>query len=312
MTYAVVRPLLAGLLGAAALLLLGVLIYAVGSFVRMRRLLASGPARPLFHALLRETLLAIVTQPFLPLYYFAGKRLDSRNARRAGRFKSAVPVVFVHGYMQNRVNFVGMAHHLEQRGIGPLFGFNYPWFDTVENNARRLERFVRMVCRQTKAPAVDLVCHSMGGLIALETLRAEARASDANVRRCVTVATPHAGVLWEGPLVGVGASVLRKGSKFLLARAGRLLEVPTLSIFSDYDNIVYPATTSSLLTRGGRDLQVEGLGHLSILFDPKVANAVADFLLETTEPGAATVVAPTAEQTAAAHVDRAQSPASSS
>lgn len=303
----VARWILFALLTAAALLVLGVLVYAVVSFVRMR-VYSPGPLRPMLRALARETYLAILTQPFLPLYYFAGQRMDHRRSRLAGNHRSAVPVVFVHGYMQNRVCFLGMARHLEQRGIGPLYGFNYPWFDTVEANAERLERFIRFVCRQTQSPAVDLVCHSLGGLVALQTLRTEARASDANVRRCVTVATPHAGVLWEGPLLGVGAAILRKGSKFLQGQAGYVLEVPTLSIFSDTDNIVYPTTTSSLRTRGGRDLEVEGLGHLSILFDAHVADAVADFLLESLEPAAANVVAPTPEQAAAAHVDQTQVP----
>jgi hypothetical protein len=58
------------------------------------------------------------------------------------------------------------------------------------------------------------------------------------------------------------------------------LGVPMLSIFSTHDNIVAPASNSaSLEAWGGRDFVVEDLGHLTILFDKRVAGAIADFLL---------------------------------
>lgn len=198
----------------------------------------------------------------------------SDAADDAGR----VPVVFVHGYMQNRVGFLGLARALARDGIGPLFGFNYPWFASIAANAKRLDRFVTKVCEETGAAAVDLVCHSMGGLVAMEMMRDEAHHGGLKVRRCVTIATPHAGVMWKGPLLGFGATALRRGSKLLEAHAGAKLAVPTLSVYSTHDNIVHPKESSSLALRGGRDIEVDGPAHLAILFSPKVAEHVASFL----------------------------------
>ena len=53
-----------------------------------------------------------------------------------------------------------------------------------------------------------------------------------------------------------------------------------LSVFSSHDNIVHPKETSHLAKRGGRDVEVEGFAHLSLLFAPAVAEHVASFLLE--------------------------------
>ena len=260
-----------------------VLVYALGSFALMRRHTAGRAFGTSLRELAREVFLVGVTQPLVPLFYMLGHRMDPLLARLANGSEgvaSGVPVVFVHGYMQNRVDFLGLARALARRRIGPLFGFNYPWFGSLESNAKRLERFVERVCRETGSAVVDVVCHSMGGLVAIEMLRDEVGKAPLKVRRCVTIATPHAGVAWRGPMLGVGATRLRRGSKLLEAHARYALTLPVLSVFSSHDNIVHPKETSHLAKRGGRDVEVEGFAHLSLLFAPAVAEHVASFLLE--------------------------------
>jgi pimeloyl-ACP methyl ester carboxylesterase len=272
----------------AAVLAGGILVYAVVSFALMRPHAKARGFLASLRELGREIGLAALTQPFLPLFYFVGFRMEPLFVRRV---RGGVPVIFVHGYMQNRVGFVGLARVLASRGIGPLYGMNYAWFAPIDGNARLLRRFVDRVCSETKSPVVDLVCHSMGGLVAMEMLRSAAEDHDVKVRRCVTIATPHAGVVWRGPLIGFGADALRRGSKLLEAHAGRRLPVPTLSVFSSHDNVVHPKETSSLLGRGGRDVEVDGLGHLAILFAPQVGEQVAAFLTAPDVPEMTSAVA---------------------
>lgn len=262
--------------GGAAALFGGIGIYAFVSFVLSYRFGAKRTRVLALRSFLRELWIAGLTQPILPLYYLLGRRMASGQP-------GGVPIVFVHGYMQNRVGFLGLSRALAKHGLGPMYGFNYPWFVPIASNARRLERFVTRVCEETKSNAVDLVCHSMGGLVAMEMMSEEAKAAPPGalrVRRCVTIASPHAGVMWRGPLLGIGATSLRRGSKLLTAHAQLKASVPTLSIFSTNDNIVFPKATSSLALRGGRDLEVEGEAHLAILFSPRVSEHVASFLSE--------------------------------
>ena len=269
--------------GATALVVgVGIVGYVLGSFLLMGRHVGARQRGASLRALIRELWIAFWTQPLLPLFYLFGHRMDSLFVQRGkdGLAKERVPIVFVHGYMQNRVGFVGLARSLARRGLGPMYGFNYPWFASVDSNARRLERFVARVCKESGSPAVDLVCHSMGGLVAMEMMRGEAKREKLAVRRCVTIATPHAGVMWQGPLLGIGATSLRRGSKLLEAQAGTKLAVPCLSIYSSHDNVVHPKESSSLAIRGGRDVEVAGLAHLAILFAPEVADHVAAFLAE--------------------------------
>ena len=264
-----------GTAGVGGVLVVSIAVYVLGSFALM---LAHTPARPFgvsVRELAREVFFASLTQPLLPLYYFVGRRM--------GGPKDGTPVVLVHGYMQNRVGFLGLARALRKRGLGPIYAVNYPWFASLAGNAARLDRFIARVCEETGKTAVDLVCHSMGGLVAMEMMRDEARRDSLKVRRVVTIATPHAGVMWKGPMIGFGASNLRRGSKLLEAHATYSLAVPCLSIYSTHDNVVHPKETSSLVKRGGKDFEVEGASHLAILFNPVVAQEVGAFLAE---PGA--------------------------
>ena len=270
----------AAVAGSVLLLFGGIGVYALGSFLLMGRHVTARRFGSSLAALVRELWIAGWTQPVLPLFYLFGRRMH-------GGKKGGVPIVFVHGYMQNRVGFVGLARSLAKQGLGPMFGFNYPWFSTIASNALRLERFVNQICKETGSGAVDLVCHSMGGLVAMEMMNNQAAKTAAppaaatfKVRRYVTIATPHAGVMWRGPLIGFGSAALRRGSKLLTAHAGVKLTVPALSVYSSHDNVVFPKESSSLALRGGRDVEVEGLSHLAILFSPKVAEHVASFLAE--------------------------------
>lgn len=296
--------LAAWLLGVGLLVVvLGFASYGLVSFAMMRPYATARTFGVSVRSLAREALVAAVTQPFLPLFYVLGRRMEPRWIRRAQGFVSPVPIVFVHGYMQNRVSFLGLARALATKRIGPLYGINYPWFASMASNASRLEHFVERVCAETKSAAVDVVCHSMGGLVAMETIRCEAKSETLKVRRFVTIATPHGGVMWRGPLIGSDATNMRRGSKFLDAQAGYALKLPMLSIYSDHDNVVFPKETASLRGRGGRDVVVEGLSHLAILFAPEVAEHVAAFLLESDDAQPAPVIVPAPHEAAEAAAD---------
>src|SRR5262245_31879672 len=95
----------------------------------------------------RETVWCFLLQPILPLWYVLGRRMGSGEG---------TPVVFVHGYMQNRVDFLGIASALRRASVGPLYGFNYPWMLDIATCARRLERFLDRVRRETGKDKVDL------------------------------------------------------------------------------------------------------------------------------------------------------------
>jgi pimeloyl-ACP methyl ester carboxylesterase len=251
---------------AALAVAAGIFVYVAGSYALMRAYVERRPVGRVVREALRELGWALLTQPLLPLFYVVGRRL----ARGRG-----VPVVAVHGYMQNRVDFVRVAQACARAGLGPVYGFNYPWFGSIHANAQRLARFVDRVLRETGASQVDLVAHSLGGLVAMEYTHGDC---GSRVRRVVTVACPHAGVAWRGPIVGACGPQVRVGAAFLVEQAGRAVTVPCLNLYSTHDNVVHPPQTSALAQRGGSDRSIDHVGHLAILFHEAAVREIVTFL----------------------------------
>lgn len=254
-------------LGVVGVLLGAALVYLFGSFFLMAAHVDPRPGQRHITAMMRELYYVLITQPLIPLYFFIGRRM--------GR-GTGIPVVFVHGYFQNRADFLWLARKFRKASKGPLYGFNYPWFDSIDRNVPRLAQFVDRVCAETGADKVTLVAHSLGGLISLEY--AHSPTGTARVAHCITIGTPHAGVKWRGPMLGRVANELREGGTFTVERLERTVIAPTLSIYSTHDNIVHPPSTSELAARGGRDIAIDGLGHLSLLYSPEVARALIAFI----------------------------------
>jgi len=214
------------------------------------------------------------SQPLLLIYQVMGERLGDGGGD--------VPVVLVHGYFQNRVDFLYLAHLLKAAGSGPLYGCNFFWPQSLENSSATVSEYVERVRRETGAERVDLLTHSSGGLLGLDVL---AEHPDWIRRTCV-IAIPWRGVTWRGPVIGRSGSQLRADSLYTRSRPAEILGGPVLSIYSAHDNLVHPPETSRLSGPGVRLREVEDLGHLAILFDRAVGDAACDFLLAPDVPEA--------------------------
>src|SRR6266446_2506930 len=76
------------------------------------------------------------------------------------------PVVFVHGLFGNSTNFLVLRGFLARSGVRNFASFSYrPRLD-YQQVAGHLGQYIEGVCRQTGAAQVDVVGHSLGGLIA--------------------------------------------------------------------------------------------------------------------------------------------------
>ena len=222
---------------------------------------------------MREMWTVMWTQPLAPIFQvFLGVRM--------GAGVGEIPIVLVHGYFQNRVDFLYLARRLRKAGSGPLFACNFSWPQSLERSSATVEQFVEWVCSETGAREVDLVTHSTGGLFALDLLVRR----PGSIRRVAVIAIPGKGVPWRGPLIGSSGSQLRAGSSYQANRPSIVADTPVLSIYSVHDNVVHPASTSRLQDGLTENVEVEGPGHLSVLFDRRIADRVCDFLLTEDAP----------------------------
>lgn len=203
------------------------------------------------------------------LYPFGFGATRTRTARR----KEQRTVVLVHGYLGNRSSFFPLAVYLKARGVGPSLSFSYSAGGGVERAAVELREFLR---RHVRGGRIDLVCHSLGGVIARLYLQLLGGAR--RVGRCITLGTPHRGTYnayWLASRVG---RELRPDSPLferLAATRRAAAAVKFSSIVAGSDNIVIPRIYSAT---EDDVLHVPDLGHLGLLFSPTVFRAVHERL----------------------------------
>jgi pimeloyl-ACP methyl ester carboxylesterase len=173
----------------------------------------------------------------LPLRSLAAHTLDDVDDH-------PVPVVLVHGILGDPTNFSALRRHLARHGIRRFSSFAYrPRLD-YQRIARDLAAHIDRVRRETGAAQVDVIGHSLGGLVARYFTQTDgARA----VRRLVTLGTPY------------------------LAHPNPPQE---LAVFAADDALVPPPSDGARR----RMRVVPCCGHLGLLCDPRALAAVVRHL----------------------------------
>jgi triacylglycerol esterase/lipase EstA (alpha/beta hydrolase family) len=182
------------------------------------------------------------------------------------------PIIVLHGYAMNRSNFIPLAYRCARAGIGPMFGFEYWSLGRTAAAARQLGWFVDQVRTATGASQVDLIGHSMGGVVAL--YYALLAGGDGAAAHLITLGSPLAGTDVSGFGVGHPGRELRVGSKLVerMANAGRLQHTKLTTIWSRADALV-PADAQPRIA--GAELVVfDDLGHVGMLGSRRVARAI--------------------------------------
>lgn len=179
------------------------------------------------------------------------------------------PIVMLHGYAQGRGSFAVLAERLRRAGLGPLVGFEYWTMAKVERSAARLARLVARVRADTGAPRVDLVGHSMGGVVARAYVAWHGGGEV--VRNLVTLGSPHRGTRAARFGVGWPSVELDRGSS-LLRRLGeaRLPEgVRALCLWSRADGLV--SSRGDAHFPDAEEVVYDDLGHMGLLASRRVA-----------------------------------------
>jgi triacylglycerol lipase len=179
------------------------------------------------------------------------------------------PVIVLHGYAMNRANFFPLAYRLARAGLGPIYGFEYWTLGRVAAGARQLGWFVDHVREATGAPAVDLIGHSMGGVVARYYVTLHG--GDAHVKNVVTLGSPHGGTDVSNISIGHPGRELLLGSKLLtrLAHAPPPRSTRFTVIWSRADALV-PGDRQVPLPYA-EIIMYDDLGHVALLGSRRVA-----------------------------------------
>jgi triacylglycerol lipase len=201
-----------------------------------------------------------------------------RSRRRTRRQPIQRTAVLVHGYLANRSTLFPLAAALRLQGIDQVLSFNYDSGKGVEQAARALRDYLRTHVRGGR---IDLVCHSLGGLVARVYL--QELGGSRRVDRCITLGTPHQGTYGSYWLWSRVGRELRPDSSLLSrlqASRGNAGNVRFVSLIAGSDNLVFPRVFAS----HDQEIFLDDLGHVSMLFSPRVLRTVADILRDEPLP----------------------------
>jgi pimeloyl-ACP methyl ester carboxylesterase len=193
---------------------------------------------------------------------------------------SGRPVLLIHGYLATRGSLHLLERHLTRRGhvvmsysLGPIH------LGDIRDSAGLIARKVESIVAQTGVTQVDVVGHSMGGLVGLYYVKR--LGGRHRVRRLVLLGTPARGTwsalfgLVTAPL-GLASLQLLPGSPFLreLEEMPLPAGVDVVSIGAERDWLAPVGTT---VLQGVRHISV-ATGHSGLLVEEDVA-AVVDGIL---------------------------------
>ena len=205
---------------------------------------------------------------FLVCYLWLHPLAPWRMQAMAGPWPSPhAPVILVHGFCCNAGFWAPLQVCLAARRIRSYTLNLEPVFGSIDDFARQLAERVETVRRETGAPRVVLVGHSMGGLVSRIYVGDPHHAR--RVARLVTLGSPHRGTVLARLGRGRNVAQMRVLSPWLdgLNRAATPL-IPVVSLYSLHDNIVIPQDSSELA--GAENHAWAGIGHLELGFSAPV------------------------------------------
>ncbi|SFD92123.1 esterase/lipase family protein [Blastococcus tunisiensis] len=189
-----------------------------------------------------------------------------------------IPVLLVHGLVDNRSVFSVMQRSLRRRGFAHVCTWNYsPLLTDVARGAAALGRQVERICEQTGYERVHVVGHSLGGLIA--RFHVQRQGGDRRIESLVTLGTPHEGSVLAHVAPTPLIRQLRPGSAVLraLSQPSPACATTVTAIYSDLDQVVLPTRSGRCdhPDLAARNVLVRGVGHMSLPRHRQVVDEVA-------------------------------------
>ncbi|MCJ1679485.1 alpha/beta fold hydrolase [Streptomyces sp. APSN-46.1] len=188
------------------------------------------------------------------------------------------PVLLLHGFTDNRSVFVLLRRALGADGRRRVETYNYsPFTRDLRVTARHLARRVEELCERAGQDRVDLVGHSLGGLVGRYYV--QRLGGDARVRTLVTLGTPHSGTR-VAPFMDAHPLVrqIRPDSAVMaeLRAPAPGCRTRCVAFWSEFDALMAPTGTARIEHPDlhTENVQVTGIGHLTLPAHPAVIAAV--------------------------------------
>lgn len=191
------------------------------------------------------------------------------------------PVVCIHGFTQDRTNFSAIRGTLWRGGRSSVsINLGLPGRAPTRYAPSLALRLAAVLDDHPEGP-IDLVCHSMGGVLLRQVL-SENEQLRHRIRTVITLGSPHHGTAaTRGPLR------LMPEGRGLHRRSQWITELPdfrdllpharTITVAGGADYVVYPMSTCHL--PGSEAVNLPEVGHAGLLVEPRVLALIDAALL---------------------------------
>lgn len=197
----------------------------------------------------------------LPIGWFPGRKTKcSLGAQDAN------PVLLIHGYLVNRSNFLMLQRRLRRDGYRCIHTINLwpPWASIPQFSSLVKDKVEKIIC-ETRASKIDIIAHSMGGLVARYYVKR--LGGGARVNRCISLGTPHHGSKLALLSFGRCGRQMIPHSSFLIdlnSGGASSNHVSCVCIYSPHDEFIFPHN-SAVLPPPAKIIKLDYLGHASLL-----------------------------------------------
>ncbi|WP_255363775.1 triacylglycerol lipase [Actinoplanes sp. TFC3] len=216
------------------------------------------------------------------------RRRRGRHPRRARRRPGAAPaaaapgtpVVFVHGYTGSAANWTAAIALFRAGGYpsNQLYAYEYNSYGNNVQNAQGLATYVSQVRSRTGAAKVDIVNHSMGGLVTQWYVKQ--LGGTQYVAHVASLAGANHGTTSAGAcLIYTTCQQMYPGSSFIRTLStGDETPGPTVyrTWYSPCDGVIIPYTSTTI--SGATNTYVPCENHITYLTDTSILTQVRSFL----------------------------------
>jgi triacylglycerol esterase/lipase EstA (alpha/beta hydrolase family) len=181
------------------------------------------------------------------------------------------------GYLNNSIILIYFGNYLKRANLGSIYTINLKNpFRSIEEYSKKVKERIDELFKEG-IKEVDLVGHSMGGLVCLYfALKCEYKVK---LKKIVCIGTPFEGTKTAFYGFGKCAKQMRYHSLFVKKLKRDILEDKRFKIYcvaTKLDQIVIPFDSAILEKK--ENLVINDLGHASLIFSKRVAKRAALWL----------------------------------
>lgn len=189
------------------------------------------------------------------------------------------PILLLHGVIHNRSAFLTLKKQMRSWGWSNIFTLNYSTrHGSLTGMVEELSLKLQQIQKKTCCNKIDIIAHSLGGLVARQYMCSAPGAGHINT--LLTLGTAHHGTSASSFLKlflsGSLAKDLRRDSFYIknlnqtpIPKGSRIV-----SIYSNRDWTVWPTRSALVESERATNIELDHVGHVGLLYDQRVFSII--------------------------------------